>query len=288
MTLASAGIDRLAARVREPRTGGTASRRTRSSAMNAPSRTSPAGAHLRRSASTPPTAGTLWQTAQLVPLNAGPSPSLGGLDLEEVVEAETELLELDRRDAGQRIAGLRARGLRDEQQRGTVRHDSNAPVTSKPQPRRHHRPSLARFATTMTPRMNAWPAPQTASTRTCSGPAARGVNVTVAAPRPRFGISTSTFGADDAKAMRGVVARQANLESLAGVTRISDGVNENRSAATVDRPARLGAGVTPSWRGPASPGPAARTDGQRTREQSQRASSEPPSQPDVERVRRAR
>ena len=44
----------------------------------------------------PPMAGTLWQAAQLVPLNAGPETFFGGLDLEEVVETEPELLELVR------------------------------------------------------------------------------------------------------------------------------------------------------------------------------------------------
>ena len=58
---------------------------------------------------TPPTAGTLWQTAQLAPLNAGPEPFFGRLDLEKVVEPDPETFELGRKNPRQRIAELRER-----------------------------------------------------------------------------------------------------------------------------------------------------------------------------------
>ena len=75
---------------------------------------------------TPPTAGTLWHTAQLVPLKAGPRPSSDGLHLEEVVESETELLELDRRDAGQRVARHGHADLSDEHARRQARQGTTS------------------------------------------------------------------------------------------------------------------------------------------------------------------
>ena len=57
------------------------------------------------------------RTAQLVPLKAGPSPSAAVSTSRKSSRPETELFELDRRDAGQGIAGLNGAKLR-RQQRG--------------------------------------------------------------------------------------------------------------------------------------------------------------------------
>ena len=53
---------------------------------------------------TPPTAGTLWQTAQLRAVERRAEPFFRRLHLEKVVEADPEALELGREKAGQRIA----------------------------------------------------------------------------------------------------------------------------------------------------------------------------------------
>ena len=54
-----------------------------------------------------------------------------------------------------------------------------------------------------------------ASTRRCSGPAVPGVKGTSASPVPRFGIATFDVRADDAEAVDGVVALEAELDRLA-------------------------------------------------------------------------
>ena len=162
----------------------------------------------------PPTAGTLWHTAQLVPLKAGPSPSSDGLDLEEVVEAEPELLELHRRDAGQRVAGHGHADLSDEHARRRARQgrpvavtrteadtgivQSNA-VTRRDDHAAHELVSGAAHARALE--------------RVAAG---LWLEVTVATPRPRFGQLDIDVGADDVEAVRGVVALQPNLETRAG------------------------------------------------------------------------
>ena len=55
----------------------------------------------------PPIAGTLWHAPQLVPLNAGPSPSSTVSTPVNAVQTQAEQFELARGDAGERIAGPR-------------------------------------------------------------------------------------------------------------------------------------------------------------------------------------
>ena len=72
------------------------------------------------------------------------------LDFEEVLEAQSELRELGRRDAGERVRRAEALALRDE-------------VRRRRPAREHHdgRQPAAHLVTTIVPRMNEWPAPHT-------------------------------------------------------------------------------------------------------------------------------
>ncbi len=141
----------------------------------------------------PPTAGTLWQAAQLVPLNAGPEPFFARLDLEEVVQPEAELLELGRRDAGERVA--RANRAVARRRPAWLRERSASAASTIEPPTGVDRSSLARrwlghddhAAHEASGRRRT-----ASSTRTCSGRRARRRTSTVVTPRPRLGISTFT------------------------------------------------------------------------------------------------
>ena len=157
-----------------PRTGGTASRPTRRARRTRPCVVADAGARPRAIAPLPPMAGTLWHAAQLVAVERRAQALLRGLDLEEVVEPEAELLELARRDARQRIAGLRAaRCCAGDRGAGSATADARAERAGAAE--RLASPRLPRGAlfrrTIMTPRMKRGPRRTAASTRTCSGPA---------------------------------------------------------------------------------------------------------------------
>ena len=93
----------------------------------------------------------------------GTQPLLGVLHLQKVLEAEHELLELDRRQSGQRIAGkhlprrdLRGRRNRQHQHHRPGRRQRYHLMRQRPPPR--HRASAASW-TTMAPRMKLCPAP---------------------------------------------------------------------------------------------------------------------------------
>ena len=94
MTLASARNHRLAGvagqreQVEQRLAGRRRGRRSRRRRARRPARTSAIAARCRRSA------GTLWQAAQLVPLNAGPRPSSAVSTSRKSSRPEAELLEL--------------------------------------------------------------------------------------------------------------------------------------------------------------------------------------------------
>ena len=88
----------------------------------------------------PPIVGMLWQTAQLVPLKAGPKPFFAGFHFEEVVQPQAELLELDRRDAGKRCAQRASRLRAQQSRREAGQCDAKDQV-------RFHKPPITRQST---------------------------------------------------------------------------------------------------------------------------------------------
>ena len=141
-------------------------------------------------------------------------------DLLEVFEAEAELFELTRRDAGQRIAGA-GRQLRGHAERG---QDPERGGAGKNGVGPHFTTSVARIAV--------WPAPQGREHSMTNRPAVSAVYFTTVSPRRRLGICDVDLGADDAKAVIGVVAGEVELDHRAFFDGDFRGVKAKRSAET--------------------------------------------------------
>ena len=109
----------------------------------------------------PPIAGTLWHAAQLVALNAGPQPLLGGFDLREVLEAQPEFREFGRRDPGQRVARVHGPRLTAGDQRVAIAAAAQTPKPTRDRLECRHRLALLADGsrTISSPRMKLWPAP---------------------------------------------------------------------------------------------------------------------------------
>ncbi len=82
-----------------------------------------------------------------------PQAFIGRLDFEEILEAQPELLELRRRDSRERTAGDRTSLGERENGRRPEQHEPHGANANDG--RRAH------SVTTISPRMNEWPAPQT-------------------------------------------------------------------------------------------------------------------------------
>ena len=85
-------------------------------------------------------------------------PLLGGFNLQEVVQAQTEFFELGRREAWQWVARLHRPSLPKHERRDDP-HQRGAGCGATPHHAGAHWPSFGSSAAMMTPRMNEWPAP---------------------------------------------------------------------------------------------------------------------------------
>ena len=174
--------------------------------------------------------------AQLVRVERRAEALFGGFDFGEVVEAEAELREFGRRDAGQRIAGLSARSCPPATSAVATIASAQMPAADRRRVQDVHGwRSPARSRTISTPRMKLCPAPHIR--RALEGVAARlrarGTATTIS-PRPRFGITTLTV----VPAIRNPCAVSSLLmrssTSSPASTTISEGVNAKRSARDLD------------------------------------------------------
>ena len=105
----------------------------------------------------PPTAGTEWHAAQLVPLKAGPSPS-------SAVSTSRKSSRPSRNSSNSAAvmpgSGSPGSGARVCATRTPVAAKTRAESDDDGPRRRAHFVSLSRSTTTMVPRMKPWPAPQ--------------------------------------------------------------------------------------------------------------------------------
>ena len=141
-----------------------------------------------------------------------PEPFLGGLDLEEVVATEAELLELSGGDAGQGIAGQRRPRLRDED---TRRGEDQGREKDSARGSAHHFASLSGSTATIVPRMKPCPAPQIREHSNVYLPALAGVNVAVIGAAPALRDLDVDALALDAEAVRRVVALEHDRQRRA-------------------------------------------------------------------------